>query len=370
MAGDPLHTRLCDDLGIEFPIVAFTHCKDVVAAVVNAGGLAVYGAGGKWDDELAQDIRWIRERVGSKPFGVDILMPASVPPSGTSGELAEQIPPNYREFVARIKREASIPDPKPIPPSERPERRITTQETARAQMDVVLSERVPVLASGLGNPAWALEAAHARGIKVFGLIGNVRQALREAQAGVDYIIAQGYDAGGHTGEIGTFSLVPQVVAAVQPTPVICAGGVGSGGQLAAALCLGAVGVWTGTIWLSSRESDTDITVKQKILDATERDTVRSRCMSGKPIRQLRTRYTEVWEQPGAPLPLPMPLQGILVADLQRSIRDHRIADWMGSPAGQVVGMIKEMKPAAQIVFDIVDEARDAFDRLSGVPSGA
>ncbi|MBI4234005.1 MAG: nitronate monooxygenase [Chloroflexi bacterium] len=367
MALDPLRTRLCEDLGIEFPIIAFSHCKDVIAAVSNAGGLAVFGAGSLTPGELDRDIRWIREHVGSRPFGVDVMVPASVPPSGNMEELEQQIPQAYWEFVNRVKRENSIPPPKPKSPEEQQRRRaVRTQEIARAQLDVVLEERVPVFASGLGSPAFVLQEAHARGIKVIGLIGNTRQARREAEAGVDYIVAQGYDAGGHTGDIGTFSLVPQVVDAVRPTPVICAGGVGSGRHLAASLCLGAVGVWSGTIWLTARESDTDIIIKQKILEATERDTVRSRSGTGKPVRQLRTKWTEAWEQPGALQPLPMPLQGILAAEVLEAARDHKIVDFMGSPAGQVVGMIHEMKPAAQIVFDIVDEARTILDGLAGV----
>jgi NAD(P)H-dependent flavin oxidoreductase YrpB (nitropropane dioxygenase family) len=318
-------------------------------------------------DEIEREIKWLREHIGDKPFGLDVLIPASVPPSGSKAELREQIPPSYWEFVESIKRDGNIPAPKPQSAEEiRVERPSQTQETARRQLEVILEERVPVLASGLGSPAFILDEAHQRGMKVFGLIGNVRQARREAEAGVDFIVAQGTDSGGHTGEIGTFSLVPQVVNAVKPTPVICAGGVGNGSQLAAAICLGAVGVWTGTIWLTVRESDTDLIVKEKILAATERDTIRSRSSSGKPIRQLQTRWTEVWDAPDAPPPLPMPLQGILVSDVLTAVRENRIADFMGSPAGQVVGMIDEMKPAAQVIFDMVDEAQEVLETLSGV----
>jgi NAD(P)H-dependent flavin oxidoreductase YrpB (nitropropane dioxygenase family) len=361
---DPLHTKLCDMLGIEFPIVAFTHCKDVVAAVCNAGGLGVLGETGHTPDEIAADIKWLRDRIGDRPFGVDLLIPASVPPSGTVGELAEEIPDEHRRFVQKIKEENNIPDPKPD--STRPRgMRALTQESARKQLDVVLDERVPVFASGLGNPAFVLEAAHARGMKVFGLVGKVRQARREIEAGVDVIVAQGTDAGGHTGPIGTFSLVPQVAAIAGETPVVAAGGVGTGRHLAAALCLGASGVWTGTIWLTCRESDTDMIVQEKILAATDDDTTISRCMSGKPIRQLKTKWTEAWEQPGAPTPLPMPLQGILVGRVLQAISDYKIEPFLGSPAGQVVGTITALKPARQIVLDMIDEARDVFDGLVG-----
>lgn len=373
MARDPLYTRLCEELGIEYPVVAFSHCKDVVVEVVNAGGLGVLGELAHTPDEIAEDIKWIRDRVGSKPFGIDLVFPASIPPVTVNREdLEMQIPQEHRDFIRRIKEEFNIPDPRPRSPQEMRGGGMAgygflSQENARKQAEVVLDERVPVLASGLGNPAFLVQAAHDRGMKVMGLIGNTRQAVREAEAGVDFVIAQGYDAGGHTGEIGTFSLVPQVADAIRPTPVLAAGGVGSGRHLVAALALGAAGVWTGTIWLTARESDTDIIVKQKILDATERDTVRTRAYTGKPARFLRTKYTEIWEQPGAPAPLPMPLQPILTRDLQAAIRDHRVADLMGSPAGQVVGLIKELKPARQIMFDIISEARDILDGWSVVP---
>lgn len=366
MSSDPLHTRLCEDLGIEFPVVAFTHCKDVVAEVVNAGGLGVLGELSRTPDEIAADIKWLRERVGNRPFGIDLIFPASIPPTTINREdLEAQIPQEHRDFVKRIMAEFNIPEAKTaVPQGEQRGRSLfgfMSNENARKQAEVVLEERVPLLASGLGNPAFLIDAAHARGMKVFGLIGNTRQALREAEAGVDYIIAQGYDAGGHTGEIGTFSLVPQVVDAVAPTPVLAAGGVGSGRHLIASLALGAVGVWTGTVWLTARESDTNIIVKQKILDATERDTLRTRSHTGKPARFLRTAYEEMWERPDAPKPLPMPLQPLLVAELQTAINQHKVAELMSSPAGQVVGMIKELKPARQILFDIIDEARDILD---------
>jgi NAD(P)H-dependent flavin oxidoreductase YrpB (nitropropane dioxygenase family) len=364
MPRDPLHTKLCDMFGVEFPIVAFTHCKDVAVAVINAGALAVLGAGGHTPDEIHADIKWIRDRVGSRPFGIDLLIPASVPPSGNREDLEAQIPDGHRQFVRRIKEEFNIPPPKADGRRSRPP---LTQEYARRQLDVVLEERVPIFASGLGNPAFVLEAAHARGMKVFGLIGKVRQARREIEAGIDVIVAQGTDAGGHTGEIGTFSLVPQVVAVAGDTPVLAAGGVGTGRHLVAALALGAVGVWTGTIWLATRESDTPMIVKEKLLAATEDDTIRSRCMSGKPIRQIKTAWTEVWERPGAPAPLPMPLQGMLVGEVLQAVSDYQIEPLMGTPAGQVVGTIHALKPARQVVLDIIEEARDVIDAVFGEP---
>ena len=298
MAKDPLHTKFCDMLGIEFPIVAFTHCKDVVAAVINAGGFAVLGEAMHTPDEISADIKWIRERIGGKPFGLDLVLPASVPPKDTLEQLLAKIPETHRKFAQSIKEKYNVPDPKGQVALH--QWGGLNQEMARAQLDVILEERVPVFSSGLGSPAFIIKAAHERGIKIFGLIGKTRQAKREIEAGVDVIIAQGYDAAGHTGPIGTFSIVPEVVAIAGDVPVIAAGGVTTGRHLAAALCLGAAGVWTGTVWLASRESDSDMIVKEKLLAATSDDTVYSKAISGMPMRILKCPWTEEWAKPGAP----------------------------------------------------------------------
>lgn len=364
MAKNPLHTKLCDLLGIEFPIIAFTHCKDVVAAVVNAGAFAVLGEAMHTPEEIATDIKWIRERVGSKPFGIDLVLPASAPPAGSLVELWGKIPETHRKFAQAIKERYKIPDPKG--PVALHQWGGLNQAMARAQLDVVLEERVPVFVSGLGSPAFILKEAHSRGIKVFGLVGKTRQAKREIEAGVDVIIAQGYDAAGHTGPIGTFSIVPEVVAVAGDTPVVAAGGVTTGRHLAATLCLGAAGVWTGTLWLASRESDTDMVVKEKILAATADDTVYSRSISGMPMRILKCAWTEEWSKPDAPEVLPAPYQMLLSSDYIQAANDYRRADLMTEAAGQGVDFISAMKPARQIVFDLVEEALATFEELTGV----
>lgn len=360
---NPLHTRLCEMLGIEFPIIAFTHCKDVVAAVVNAGGFAVLGEAMHTPDEIAADIKWIRSRVAGRPFGIDLVLPASVPSADPLEQLLTRIPEGHRKFVQGIKERHNVPEPRN--PVALHQWGGLNQEMARAQLDVLLDERVPVFVSGLGSPAFILKAMHERGMKVFGLIGKTRQAKREIEAGVDAIIAQGYDAAGHTGPIGTFSIVSEVAAIAGATPVIAAGGVTTGRHLAAALCLGAAGVWTGTLWLACRESDSDMIVKEKLLAATSDDTVYSRCVSGMPMRILKCAWTEEWAKPDAPAVLPAPYQMLLSAEYIQAANDHRRPDLMTEAAGQGVGFIKAMKPARQIVLDIVDEALAAFDELTG-----
>ena len=365
MAKDPLRTKLCDQLGIEYPVVAFTHCKDVAVAVINGGGFAVLGEAMHPPESIAADVAWIRERVDGKPFGVDLLLPASAPPAGSVEELQSKIPESHREYARQIKDKYDVPDPKgPIA--------LHTwgglnQELARAQFEVVLAERVPVVASGLGSPAFLLDAAHERGMQVWGLVGKARQAKRQIEAGVDAIVAQGYDAAGHTGSTGTFSIVAEVaaLAAESGTPIIAGGGVTTGRHLAAALCLGASGVWTGTLWLASRESDVDMIIKERLLAASADDTTHSTCISGMTMRVLKCPWTEEWAKAEAPDPLSPPYQMLLSADYIQGANDHRRGDLMTEAAGQGVGFITSMKPARQILFDMVEEALDTFEGLVG-----
>lgn len=367
MPKNPLHTKLCDSLGIEFPIVAFTHCKDVAAAVINAGGFAVLGETHHTPDEIEADIRWLKEKVGSKPYGIDLVFPSSVPPAGAAEELLKKVPKEQFEFTEDIKRRYNIP-----PPKKRPELYNLgwmTQDVPRKQLEVALELKVPVLASGLGNPSFVVEAAHARGMQVWGLVGKARQAKRELEGGVDVIVAQGIDAGGHTGPIGTFSIVSQVAAIAGNTPVIAAGGVTTGRHLAGAIALGASGVWTGTLWLASRESDVDMIMKEKLLKATAEDTSWSACISGFTMRTLKSKWHEEWDKPTAPRPAPAPYQLLLFAGIKQSGLDWNMPDFMTEAAGQGVGFITSMKPAKQIVFDMVEEALAVFEDIYGAPLG-
>lgn len=360
----PLHTPLCDKLGIEYPIVAFTHCKDVAVAVINAGGFAVLGEAMHAPDHIAADIKWIRDRVGGKPFGIDLVLPSSVPEERTVEQLLAEIPQAHRDFEQQIKRKYDVPDPK-----EAPNLHIwggLDQKRALAQVEVVFDERVPVFASGLGSPAFLLKRAHQLGIQVWGLVGKPRQAKRQIAAGTDVIIAQGYDAAGHTGNIGTFSIVPQVVDAARGTgvPVIAAGGVTTGRHLAAALALGADGVWTGSLWLASRESDVNLPLKERLIEAETDDTVYSDCISGYTMRTTRCPWHDEWLGSGAPPVLKPPLQMLLSANYIQGSLDYQRKDLMTEAAGQGIHYVTEMKPARQILSDLVDGALDVFDRFA------
>ena len=367
MTRNPLRTTLCDKLGIEYPIVAFTHCRDVAAAVINAGAFAVVGETHHSPDEIAADVKWLREHIGDKPFGIDLLFPVSVPAMGSVEQLLAQVPTAQREFTEDIKRRHKIPHPKRMP--EIFSYGWMNMETPRKQLDTVLDLKVPVLASGLGTPAFVPEAAHARGMQVWSMIGKPRQAKKQLEAGVDAIIAQGFDAGGHTGPIGTFSIVPQVAAMAGDTPVLAAGGITTGRHLAGAITLGAAGVWTGTVWLTSHESDREMVLKEILLAATQEDTCYSTCVSGFTMRTLRTKWHEEWESPKAPKPAPPPYQMLLFAEVKQSAMDWNIPSFMTEAAGQGVGFMNAMKPARQIVFDMVDEALTVFEDLFGAPLG-
>ncbi len=355
-----LRTRICDLLGIEYPILlagmgptagggrGSAATAELVAAVSNAGGLGVLGGAGFAPDALRAEIRRIREMT-DKPFGVDLLFPSNaVRPveAAQGGDPRALIPPEYWEIVKRLKEQFGIPDVR----AERP-RELRTWRV-EDQVEVVLEERVPVLASGLGNPAPYVPRCHELGIKVIALVGNTKNARRVAQGGVDIVVAQGPEAGGHTGRVGTMALVPQVVDAVAPIPVVAAGGIADGRGVAAALALGAEGVWCGTVFLATYEANLYDWQKQRILQATEEDTIVTRLYSGKTMRNITNPLAEAWESLGIKA-LPMGLQGLLIADLIAGARAAGKDELLMNAAGQAAGMITRLRPAREVVEDLV-----------------
>ncbi len=366
MVWDPLHTKLCDVYECEVPIVAFSHTRDVVVAVTNAGGIGVFGALGREPDELSQEIAWIKERVGDRPFGVDLVLPASFI-EGNAEDLEGMIPQEHRDFVAGLIEQNNIPEP--VDPDQASALGAGLLKNSRAQLQVVFDHRVPILASALGSPAFILDEAHAAGTKVWGLVGLPRQARRQIDAGVDVVIAQGYDAGGHSSAVGTFTLVPEVTKMAEGTDslILAAGGVSGGKHLAAALTMGAQGVWTGTIWLATHESATEQFMKQRLIEARAEDAIQTRASSGKPMRQLRSKWLDAWAAADAPAPLQMPLQPMLVRNIEAGIREGRMEDWMYTPAGQSVVGVDKIQSAAEVVYQMVEDAQEQFERFSGAP---
>ena len=367
-----MRTELCERLGIEFPIFAFTHCRDVAAAVSQAGGFGVLGAVGFTPEQLEIELKWIDEHVGDKPYGVDLVIPnkyegmGEMDPSKLEKMLREMIPAQHREFAAKLLADHGVPE---IPSEEHHQDLLGwTAATAAPQIEVLKKhEKVRLVANALGTPPQdVIDDLHQSGRLVAALCGKVHQALKHKAAGVDIVIAQGSEGGGHTGEIGSIVLWPQIIDAVAPLPVLAAGGIGSGRQIAAALAMGAQGVWTGSLWLAVEESEAPPAQIDSYLKATSADTVRSRAWTGKPCRMLRNDWTDAWENPENPKPLGMPLQGMVTMDAVR--RTHRYAtpesQKVGfNPVGQVVGQMNEVLSTRELIFKLVDEYLEATERL-------
>jgi len=368
-----MRTPICDRFGIEFPIFAFSHCRDVVAAVSRAGGLGVLGALAFTPEELEVELNWIDEHVDRLPYGVDLVMPANyVGAGGTQpgeAELRAMIPQAHWDFAESVLAEFGVPA---LPPDSTPERAraagLGVDDQAGGAVEVALKHPVRLLVNALGPPPLeVVETAHSHDVLVGALVGNRRHAEKQVELGVDVIVAQGTEAGGHTGDVATMVLVPEVVDAVgSAVPVLAAGGIGSGRQMAAALALGAEGVWTGSIWLTVAEADTPPEALRNILAADSRSTVRSRAMTGKPARQLKTAWTEAWDRPDAPTTLPMPLQGILYGEVARRVTRAHNRDLAGFPAGQIIGRLDRVRPTSEVMFELVAEWVATTERLCGL----
>jgi NAD(P)H-dependent flavin oxidoreductase YrpB (nitropropane dioxygenase family) len=364
-----MHTELCDKLGIEYPIFAFSHCRDVVAAVSRAGGFGVLGAVGFSADQLDVELKWIDEHIGGKPYGLDTVMPSkSVDAGGGSAEemlasIRGLIPERHQQFVEELMERFDLPA---LPEGDRVGGVLGwVDDVARSHVEIGLAHPIKLLANALGSPpADVVDQAHEAGVLVAALAGKAQHAQRHVNNGVDIIIAQGYEAGGHTGEVATMVLVPEVVDAIAPVPVLAAGGIGTGRQVAAAMSLGAQGVWTGSIWLTTAESSTGPEVVERYLEASSSDTVRSRSYTGKPARMLRSAWTDAWEAEGSPGPLGMPLQNILTADANARIaRSHR-KDLAFAPVGQIVGSMKQVRPVRDVMLTLIEEYIDTVQKLN------
>jgi NAD(P)H-dependent flavin oxidoreductase YrpB (nitropropane dioxygenase family) len=366
-----VRTPICDRLGIELPIFAFSHCRDVVAAVSKAGGYGVLGALAYSPDQLEIELSWIDDHVDGMPYGVDFAMPVKYVGQGGGDEakyenLHELIPPEHRAFVEQLLAEHGVPElPEDLAGGKVKAAGLGVDEEGPGQVEVALSHPVSLIVNALGPPPpYVVKEAHERGVLVGGLVGNRAHAERQVAQGTDVIVAQGTEAGGHCGDVSTMVLVPEVVDAVGPdVPVLAAGGIGRGRQMAAALALGAQGVWTGSMWLTVAEADTNPTALENMLAATSRDTVRSRSMTGKPARQLRTAWTDAWERPDTPDPLPMPLQGIVHQEASRRFYRAGNRALSGFPVGQIVGSLNQVRPVRDVIFDMVEEWVETTQRL-------
>lgn len=364
-----MRTALCDQLGITHPIIGFTPSEHVAAAITRAGGMGVLGCV-RFNDpaELAATLDWMDANTDGKPYGVDIVMPAKIPSEGSAVDLEQMIPQGHKDFVEETLRKLGVP---PLPDDGDPRREGVLgwlHSVARAHVDIALEHPIKLIANALGSPPVdVIERAHARGIPVAALAGKAQHARHQVDDGVDIIVAQGTEAGGHTGEISTIVLVPEIVDEVgDAAQVLAAGGIGSGRQIAAALALGASGAWMGSYWLTSSEYElggTSGAVQQALLAAHSSDTVRSRVYSGKPARLLKTRWTQAWDEPGAPSPLPMPLQNLLVNNAHQRIMESGNPEVVAMPVGQIVGRMNSVRPVNELMTELVAELDDTLARL-------
>jgi nitronate monooxygenase len=375
MAKRTLRTPLCDMLDIEYPILSAGMGPsligektgapvELVVAVSEAGGLGVLGGAGYTVEAMREAIREIKKLTG-RPFGVDVLLPAATVAAGDApAESAREIPltaalnalPSaHREWLLKIKDELGLPDTDAVISGG------TTTSRPHAAVEACIEEGVPLFCAGLGNPGFMVEAAHGVGMKVLGIAGNVKNAGRIAKAGADLVVAQGHEAGGHTGRIGSMALWPQAIDAAAPTPVLAAGGIGDGRGLAAALAMGCAGVWVGTRFLASEEGGALDIQKQAIVNASEEDTRRTTIYTGKTSRATYNRFHDLWEESGLE-PLRFPIQVLLASAVVDMFNRAGNVEYVGPFAGQVSGLIHEIKPAATIVLEMVEQAADILTR--------
>jgi len=370
-----MKTDICKKLGIEYPIFAFTHCRDVVVAVSKAGGIGVLGAVGYSPEQLKEELDWIDEHIGEYPYGVDTVIPQKYEgmdekdPEQLLESLQKMIPDGHRVFVEELLSDNGVPK---APETNGPKGGLLgwTEATAEPQIDEALKHpNVKLIANALGTPpADMIKKIQDKGVLIGALCGKIKQAVAHKEAGLDFIIAQGGEGGGHTGEIGSIVLWPQIVDAVYGLPVLAAGGIGSGRQMAAAMSTGAQGVWCGSLWLAVEEAAAQPAEKDSYLNATSEDTIRSKAWTGKPARMLKNKWTEAWENPENPDPLPMPLQGMITFDAMR-----RTSMYAGSgntqevsfnAAGQVIGQVKQIESVKDVIFRMINEYLDSVERLN------
>ena len=374
--------KLCAALGIEFPLFAFSHCRDVVVEVSKAGGMGVFGAVDVRSPEAFEaELKWIDEHIDGKPYGVDFIVPNNYEGKGksvTSNDVAMSVPEEHKAFARSILQSHGIDT------SDLTDDRFTRgskigrnirDDAAQNLLDVALAHPIRLIANALGTPpAYMLQRCKDAKVPVAALVGSAKHALRQAEAGVDIIIAAGTEAGGHCGEIGTMVLVPTVIRALRAagidTPVLAAGGIVTGEQMAAAVAMGAAGAWTGSVWLTTPEAETSPVVKEKMLAASASDTIRSKSRTGKFCRQLRSDWTDAWEAEGAPKPLPMPMQSV-VSDtamskvLKLANGGHPGAKELASYfVGQGVGMMNMTTSSREIVRGFMEDYIAAVERLS------
>ncbi|MGK0266503.1 MAG: NAD(P)H-dependent flavin oxidoreductase YrpB (nitropropane dioxygenase family) [Maricaulis sp.] len=373
-----MKSPICTMLGIEFPLLGFSHCRDVVAAVTNAGGMGIFGAVNLPPDRLEEELAWIDAHVGGKPYGVDLIVPNRFEGKGTALDpqrLLGAVPDTHKDFAAEVLGRYGI-DASSIEGVRGEFMQFAenlTEHGAMASLEVAFKHPIKLIANALGIPPdYMLSMAKEHGVAVAALVGTKEHAIKQVEAGVDILVVAGGEAGGHCGEVSTMVLVPEVHEAIQPygdVPILAAGGITTGRQMAAAMAMGAAGAWCGSVWLTTTEAETSPVVKEKMLAAASRDTVRSKSRTGKPSRQLRSPWTEAWDQEG-PAPLPMPLQALVSEPALQKIRNLSGSGHEGAMAldtywvGQGVGLMNQAMSTGAVVQCFKEDFVAAYERLS------
>ena len=377
LGGMDMKSKACDLLGCEFPLFAFSHCRDVIAEVSNAGGFGVLGAAGHTPESLDIELSWLDEHVDGKPYGVDLLVPTSMDSKQeglTAIELEERIPPEHKRYIEELLARHDIDTADLWDEVIRDGVGDNMRQHGATQiLESAFAHPVKMVVNALGVPPdFMMSMARERGIVVGALAGAKEHAVKHAEAGVDVIIVAGTEAGGHCGEVSTLVLVPEVLDALQNYDpcILAAGGIVTGRQMAATMAMGADGVWTGSVWLTTAEAETQPVVKDKMLVASSRQTVRSRSRTGKYTRQLRSAWTDAWTVEESPDPLPMPLQGVVAAAAFRKIDKLAQADHPGAKqlanyyVGQGVGLMNETVSARTVVYNFMEDFAAATERLA------
>jgi NAD(P)H-dependent flavin oxidoreductase YrpB (nitropropane dioxygenase family) len=375
-----MRTPICDMLGIDLPLLAFSHCRDVVAAVTNAGGFGVLGASMHSPEELEHELAWIDDHVDGRPYGADILVPEKYEGKGLGLDAAAVhalIGQEQRDFVAALLEEHGIPAAGSSGDARLPTSSIS-DDAGEKLLDVAFRHPIRLIASALGTPpGYMIDRARQAGVPIAALVGAREHAIKQVNAGVDILVAAGTEAGGHCGEVTTMVLVPDVIEAIKPireVPVLAAGGIVTGRQIAAAIALGAAGAWTGSVWLTTDEAETAPYTKQKMIAATSRDTIRSRSRTGKPSRQLKSDWTAAWEGDKSPGALPMPLQSLLSEPVMRRIdvlaqQGNKGAQELATYwVGQGVGLMNKATTVRDVIYEMAQDYAEAAERLSATMS--
>lgn len=375
-----MKTPLCEMLGIDFPLVAFSHCRDVVASVGRAGGFGVLGATAFTPDQLELELKWIDDHIDGKPYGIDVLIPENLSIKNekevTARSLAERVPQKHKDFVRDLLVRHGVEVSQVGEPERtaRPGAGFSLQEAGALKLlEVSFRHPIKLIANALGVPPPSmLNLGRQHGVPVAALVGAKEHAVRQVQAGVDIIVAEGWEAGGHCGEVSTLVLVPEVLRAIKPirnVPVLAAGGIMTGRQMAACMAMGAAGVWTGSVWLATTESETSAIFREKMIMARSRDTVRSKCRTGKYSRQLRSAWTEAWEQLDSPSALPMPFQSLISEPALRAAQraaengNQKARELVTYFVGQGVGLVDSVKSSRTVVQEFMEEFAEALGEM-------